>query len=809
MAHHSSASLRQRPSCTCFLPKYAHLTAVPLVLSALNAAPAWGSELIEFYAASNNYFTPELLSTDGLVLAGSMANPSQTPGLAAMWSGGISQTLSGINGGASYVRGINADGSVIVGRSQLGSGGPVHAAFWRNGSVTDLGTLGGSSSEAVAVTPDGSVIVGVFTPAGTSNSNGFRWKSGQIQTLGALHTRGSTVAAVSDDGNVVVGETYTSNSVKRAYRWKDNVMTDIGSLGGVRSYATGVSADGGVVIGNSLLSDNRFEHAFRWQANVMRDLGTLGGHYSLAQFVSADGNVVVGESTPVDDSNRRVFRWVATDNRMVDIGTLGGASAVAYDINASGSVIVGASSVSGQNRGFRWSSSQGMQSVQDWLRSNGVEVNAGSVNIRNAQKVSDSGDVIIGTLSNNHQYLARVVAQAPAPAPAPTPTPTPTPTPAPAPAPAPTTPEPAPAPTAPVPDPMPTAAPVPTLESAPAPTAQPAAPLPLTPPIVPAPEPETETDSGLIDINEYMAGLQSTRVQAITMAMNHSDLTLNGLHGNPMRSLLSERQSSVWAYGDLAGNTHADYDGRSTVGEVGFGVGLSQSVQVNMAIGRAWSRQDGMHQSESTVKGVYFLPELIVRIPHTSIHATASLMYNDGDADIQRGYLNAGVATASQGDTDVRTYGGRLRFDWLNALDLGKTAFTPYVSQTHLVSKMDGYTEAASAFPVHWKASSDRTSTSRIGLDAVHTVNARLTLLGRVEGAHRHEDHGSAVEGEILGAGGTAFNLEGRSYKQQWIRTGAGLEALLGKGTATLMLNGTTEGEDASYWLTAGYQIRF
>ncbi len=123
-----------------------------------------------------------------------------------------------------------------------------------------------------------------------------------------------------------------------------------------------------MVIGSSLLSDNQYEHAFRWQADVMRDLGTLGGHYSLGKFVSADGNVVVGESTLVDDLNRRVFRWVAADNRMVDIGTLGGTSAVAYDINALGSVIVGASSVRGQDRGFRWSSSQGMQSVEDWLR---------------------------------------------------------------------------------------------------------------------------------------------------------------------------------------------------------------------------------------------------------------------------------------------------------------------------------------------------------------------------------------------------------------------------------------------------------
>lgn len=147
--------------------------------------------------------------------------------------------------------------------------------------------------------------------------------------------------------------------------------------------------------------------------------------------------------------------------------------------------------------------------------------------------------------------------------------------------------------------------------------------------------------------------------------------------------------------------------------------------------------------------------------------------------------------------------------DWLDAFALGATQFTPYMSHTYLQTKTDGYTESGGSFPVTWDSSKDRTNISRLGLDAVHPVNAKIVLLGRIEGAHRYEEQGSRVKGEILGDGGYSFNLPGMKYRQDWLRMGTGAEASLGTGVASVMLNATTEGGNPDYWINAGYEIKF
>ncbi len=78
-----------------------------------------------------------------------------------------------------------------------------------------------------------------------------------------------------------------------------------------------------------------------------------GGSNSNARDVSFDGTVVAGTYT---DSNgqQRAFRWTST-NGMQDIGTLGGNSAVVYGLSANGQYIVGESKrADGQSRAFIW-----------------------------------------------------------------------------------------------------------------------------------------------------------------------------------------------------------------------------------------------------------------------------------------------------------------------------------------------------------------------------------------------------------------------------------------------------------------------
>jgi hypothetical protein len=54
-----------------------------------------------------------------------------------------------------------------------------------------------------------------------------------------------------------------------------------------------------------------------------------------------------------------------------------------------------------------------------------------------------------------------------------------------------------------------------------------------------------------------------------------------------------------------------------------------------------------------------------------------------------------------------------------------------------------------------------------------------------------------------------AFDLPGARYQRNWVRGGIGIGGKIGNGNASLMLNASTKGEAASYWLAASYRIAF
>jgi hypothetical protein len=91
------------------------------------------------------------------------------------------------------------------------------------------------------------------------------------------------------------------------------------------------------------------------------------------------------------------------------------------------------------------------------------------------------------------------------------------------------------------------------------------------------------------------------------------------------------------------------------------------------------------------------MPEAIIKLGGLPLYATVSGFYSAGNADIDRGYRNAGNVVQSHGETDVTIAGGKLRLDWLNAFAVGATSFTPYTSVGHVKAKFDGYSETGVA----------------------------------------------------------------------------------------------------------------
>jgi probable HAF family extracellular repeat protein len=587
--------------------------------------------------------------------------------------------------------------------------------------------------------------------------------------------------AVNAAGDVVVGEAAdgSANGAARAFRWTQaGGMQSLGTLnGGLESTASRVSATGDVVVGGA--EDGNAGDAviaFRWtQATGMQSLGVLnGGATSFAADVNAAGDVIVGFSHDGIAQRAYAFRWTQTTG-MQSLGVLnGGVISDARGVNAAGDVVVGAAddgNANGATRAFRWTTATGMVSLG--------ALNGGSQSVATA--VDDVGDVVVGTASDDNAGVNRAFRWTPATG-------------------------------------------MQSIEDwlgahgvavdPTAPKTRHASDVNATGDVVVGILDNehaflarvTPQGAGLIDMAMFNQSLNS--VAAIPgLGLQGVDLVMHGAHGYPMRALLPSGVQSFWVAGDWGRSDDPQAGTDVGAGEVGYGRGLTDHLIVRIALGGSYSEQELDFGGDTQMYGAYVLPELTLGIPNTAVWATISAYYNAGRAEIKRGYTNAGTDVRSSGEPDVESSAIRARFDWLDAVTFGDTAFTPYASITYLRTKVDGYTETGGGFPASWNSRTETSTQARVGLDAVHRLASTTYLLGRIEGVHRFEDEGADASGQVIGL--FSFDLQGASYKQDWLRLALGLEHTFGRSTATITLNATTEAETPSYWIAASYRWWF
>ncbi|HUH60972.1 MAG TPA: autotransporter domain-containing protein [Candidimonas sp.] len=646
--------------------------------------------------------------------------------------------------------------------------------------LLDIGLLtGGSVSQPSGINAMGDVIVG--TANGPAPQTAFRWTpaTGMV-SLGMLNGGSfSNAQAVNAIGDVVVGDAQDgAGGALRAFRWTvaTGTMESLGSLnGGINSLATGVNAAGDVVVGSSTdgLAGNNLR-AFRWtRATGMISLGTLGGYdSSQANDVNAAGDVVVGTLSDTVANTSHAFRWTDATG-MTDLGALAGRDRTnATGVNATGDVVIGTANdlTPSNGRAFRWTAATGMESLGT--------INGGTMSLAN--DVNAAGDVVVGTSADGatgntmrgfrwtpksgmqsvEQWLADNGV---------------------------------------------------TVSGA---TSAAAYGVNAEGNVVTGRLANNHAfiarvgagGSGLIDVAAYNNSLMRV-ANAATLAQHNADLAMNGLHGNPMRGLLPPGRYAVWVGGDAGRQNSGRYDADQGIAEFGFAKSLNSNLQFNIALGHNYRREHTGMGDTTTLRSTYVLPELTYKLPDTSLYATVSGYYSDGDMEIKRTYLNAGTPVQSRGKPNVSTAGARLRVDWLDAASWGRTAFTPYASLTYMRTHLSGYTERGGGFPARWDSRQEHATTARVGLDAVHPLNDRVNLLGRLEAAHRFESEGAQAKGQVIGLYG--FALDGQRDKRNWLRAGLGLESKLLDGVGAVMLNASTQGGASSYWINASYRWVF
>ncbi len=552
-------------------------------------------------------------------------------------------------------------------------------------------------------------------------------------------------------------------------------ITDLGTLGGRSSAAYGVSADGSVVVGASSTAGNAAGqffpavHAFRWTqaSSTMTDLGTMGGTNSAASGVSADGSVVVGWADTVGNAAHRAFRWTSGGG-MVDLGTLGGTFSSASGVSADGSVVVGGSADTVGNtafRAFRWTSGGGMVDLGTlggaFSSASGVSAD-GSVVVGSAGTVGNAADRAFrwtaGTGMQSVEDWLRAAG---------------------------------------------VSVPVDITRNANATNSDGSVVVgELASSGAAFIARVSSVGSGLVTLADVQQSLAGT-ARGGSMALSAVGMVLNGA-SRPLARRVAAGQRAFWLAGDWGRDDHDSRDGDMGLAEVGFGHNFGP-VQLNVSLGQTWAKQNQVLNGRAKSDGTYLLAEALVPLSG-NLWASFGGSGHWGDADLKRGYLNAGAQDFSTGTPKADTWGLRARLELDKAYSVSDAKFSPYADLTYGEAKLAAYTETGGGFPARFDARKDKATELRLGVNMEKPL-ADARLVGLLEAVHRFEKRGARTSGQVIGLFG--FDLDGAKNQQDWLRAGVGVEAKLVEGKASLMLNATTKSETPNYWLAANWQKAF
>ncbi len=197
-----------------------------------------------------------------------------------------------------------------------------------------------------------------------------------------------------------------------------------------------------------------------------------------------------------------------------------------------------------------------------------------------------------------------------------------------------------------------------------------------------------------------------------------------------------------------------------------------------------------------------------VLVPLTSkLWGVVGGFYMGGEADVRRGYLNAGTPDASTGSAPTQTWGLRGRLEWDQAVNWGKLSASPYGELSYMRTQSEAYTETGGGFPATFNARREAATDFKLGMNAEYPLTATTKLIGLAEGVHRFEKEGSRVSGTVIGLSG--FDLAGQQNTQNWLRFGAGFETHIARGILSVMANTTTRGAAPNAWVNIGWRVEF
>lgn len=640
--------------------------------------------------------------------------------------------------------------------------------------LRNIGDLPGGAvnAQASATTNSGSAVVGSSNT--TTGWRAFKWTpSGGITDLGDLPggTNISYGQDVSADGSIIVGSSNTTTGW-RAFRWTQGTgMVDLGDLpGGLDySYASAVTTDGSMVVGGS--HSGGYEAATWTQAGGMVGYGDLPGGASNSGFyaTSSDGRYLVGYGT--NASGDEAVRWTQSTG-MVALGDLagGGHYSYAYGVSDDGSVVVGESESAAGWETIRWTEATGLIGLGDL---------PGGVVSSYANAISGDGLVIVGSgttaagreafrwtqetgmirvedwlSANGHALTGWTRLSA--------------------------------------------AFGVNYNGSVVVGNGITAA----------GTEAYIATVGGLITPTNAAQSLAS--VQSVSQTGNRSTNLI--MHGAHHRSLYDQgyednHGNCVWANADAS--KYNRYDAHVELAEVGACRDVvPDQVRVGVGVGTSQSREELVLYGETETKGQYVVAEANWKVPNMPVIASVTGMAGTWDANVKRGYMNAGNVDTSRGETDMTAQTLRFRLEARNVANIEGISISPRVEYAATRTHMDGYTETTGGFPARFDEQTSYSHQARLGVTATRPLSEKTTASLTAEAVHRFDSDTAKSSGEVLGL--FSFNQPGQNITQTWGRVGLDVDHKLTPASAvSFSVHGASRGEDPDVSASISYKRSF
>ncbi|MCU7939589.1 MAG: autotransporter outer membrane beta-barrel domain-containing protein, partial [gamma proteobacterium symbiont of Bathyaustriella thionipta] len=318
----------------------------------------------------------------------------------------------------------------------------------------------------------------------------------------------------------------------------------------------------------------------------------------------------------------------------------------------------------------------------------------------------------------------------------------------------------------------------------------------------------SNANGGAISLNDLSNSLGSNTILP-GIVMNPGSLTLHGAHSNPLSHRVNTGESCTWVTGDWGKDRYGDRDGSSKLAEISachnFG-----AFQLNLSLGKSWSDYDLLQNGELDADNKFVVTEFLVPLfplNNGQLWASLAAYYDRGEADIDRGYLNAGLPEKSSASPDTMSWALKAHIEWDNAFQAKDIRFNPYASISYIKSEIDAYTETGGGFLAEFDKNTHDATELRLGVHALAMVNEKIRIKAQLEGVHLYADEGYKVSGTVIGL--SRFNFTGSKLDDNWARAGLGVEYDVGGGQLSLMVNGTTQGEVLSSWASVNYQYTF